>query len=130
RAVPTAAERGEYLALVGNCASCHTREGGAPFAGGLPFETPFGTLYSTNITPDVETGIGSWTREQFIDAVRAGVRPDGTHLYPAFPYTEFTRISDEDAGDLYEYFRTLKPVSYRAPDNELRFPYSQRWLLG
>jgi len=126
----TAAERGEYLAVAGNCISCHTHAGGTPFAGGLPFSTPFGTLYSTNITPDAETGIGDWTKEQFVRALREGVRPNGEHLYPAFPYTAFTLVSDQDASDLYEYFRSLTPVSYRAPDNELRFPYNQRWLLS
>jgi mono/diheme cytochrome c family protein len=123
-------ERGRYLATAGNCISCHTRPGGAPFAGGLPFVTPFGTLYSTNITAHPETGIGQWSQEQFVLALREGLRPDGQHLYPAFPYTAFTRISDEDAAALFAYFRTVAPVNYRAPDNELGFPYNQRWLLA
>ena len=124
------AERGRYLAIAGNCISCHTAEGGERFAGGLAFETPFGRIYSTNITPDPETGIGNWTAEQFARAVREGVRPDGAHLYPAFPYTAYTRLSDEDVAALYAYFKTLKPVSAPARDNDMSFPFNQRWALG
>ena len=80
-------ERGRYLAVAGNCETCHTVDGGQSMAGGLPFETPFGTIYSTNITPDVDTGIGDWTAEEFLASMRLGVRPNGSHLYPAFPYT-------------------------------------------
>jgi mono/diheme cytochrome c family protein len=123
-------ERGKYLATAGNCMSCHTRAEGEPFSGGLAFATPFGTLYSTNITPDVETGIGKWTLTQFDQAVRQGVRPDGAHLYPAFPYTAFTKISDADVSALFAYLKSLTPVSYTARENELSFPASQRWALG
>ncbi len=128
--VPDAVERGHYLALVGNCSSCHTREGGASFAGGVAFQTPYGTLYSTNVTQDPEFGIGQWTLGQFTRALRAGVRPDGAHLYPAFPYTEFTKLSDEDVAALYAYFKTIAPVHEASPANQLHFPYSQRWALG
>ncbi len=100
------------------------------FAGGVPFPTDFGTIYSSNITPDVATGIGSWTFEQFDAAVRRGLRPDGQHLYPAFPYTNFTKINDADLHALYDYFMSLRPVSARAKANDMRFPFSQRWLLG
>jgi mono/diheme cytochrome c family protein len=123
-------ERGKYIATAGNCVSCHTVEGGQPFAGGLAFETPFGKLYSTNITPDETTGIGTWTEAQFASAVRAGVRPDGTHLYPAFPYTAYTKLSDEDVAALFAYMKTVKAVSAPTPPNEMGFPYNQRWALG
>src|SRR6186713_66347 len=88
-AVSAIESRGEYLVRAANCVSCHTTPGGRVFAGGVPFPTDFGTIYSTNITPDRETGIGTWTFGQFEAAVRHGVRPDGQHLYPAFPYTSF-----------------------------------------
>jgi mono/diheme cytochrome c family protein len=115
---------------MGNCVSCHSRPGGDAFAGGVAFETPYGRLYSTNITQDPKAGIGSWTLEQFSRAVREGVRPDGTHLYPAFPYPEFTKISDSDIAALYVFIKTITPSKYAPPSNELRFPYNQRWALG
>lgn len=123
-------ERGRYLARAGNCVSCHTSSGGPAFAGGLAFETPFGKLYSTNITPDPETGIGKWTEEQFRSAVREGVRPDGAHLYPAFPYTAYTKLGDEDVSALFAYLKIIKPVSFTPPENEMSFPANQRWALG
>ena len=98
-------ERGRYLALAGNCASCHTTDGGEFMAGGLSFETPFGKIFSTNITPDTETGIGEWTGEQFLISMRHGVRPDGEHLYPVFPYTAFTKIADDDIVALFAYLK-------------------------
>lgn len=127
---PDPAEQGRYLAIAGNCASCHTTADGQSFAGGVAFETPFGRLYSTNITPDPETGIGKWTLEQFTRALREGVRPDGGHLYPAFPYTSFTNVSDGDAAALFAYLKTVVPVNAPAQANEMSFPFSQRWLLG
>jgi len=123
-------QRGEYLVRAANCVSCHTTAGGQVFAGGMPFPTEFGTIYSSNITPDRATGIGSWTFEQFDAAVRRGVRPDGQHLYPAFPYTSFTKINDADMHALYDYFMSLKPVKAPAHENDMPFPFSQRWLLG
>lgn len=123
-------ERGEYLVRAGNCVSCHTTAGGAVFAGGVSFATDFGTIYSTNITPDRATGIGNWTLRQFDDALRRGVRPGGEHLYPAFPYTSFTRLSDEDVATLYGYFMSLRPVNAPARANDMRFPYDKRALLG
>ena len=114
-------ERGRYLAVAGNCVSCHTQQGGKPFAGGLAFETPFGTLYSTNITPDPAVGIGKWSEADFLRALRSGVRPTGEHLYPAFPYTAFTKISDADAHALYVYMKTLTPVATAPPETKCIF---------
>lgn len=99
-------------------------------AGGLAFETPFGRIYSTNITPDVDTGIGSWTPAQFLASMRNGVRPDGAHLYPVFPYTAFTQVSDEDVGALFAYLQSLPAVRQEAPENDLPFPFNQRALMG
>lgn len=123
-------DRGRYLARAGNCVSCHTSAGGQAFAGGLGFETPFGKLYSTNITPDPETGIGKWTVEEFGRALREGVRPDGEHLYPAFPYTAYTKINDADVLSLYAYLKIVKPVKSTPPANEMGFPFNRRWTLG
>src|SRR5687768_15261260 len=111
-------QRGEYLARAGNCGSCHTTSEGEPMAGGVAFETPFGKIYSTNITPDEQTGIGKWTEAQFAQALRKGVRPDGTHLYPVFPYTAYTKVTDQDAAALFAYLKSVPAVSAAAPDNE------------
>jgi mono/diheme cytochrome c family protein len=119
--------RGEALAGLGACAVCHTREGGEPFAGGLPLATPFGTLYTTNITPDAGTGIGAWTKEAFTRAMREGVDRRGNHLYPAFPYDHFTRVSTEDLEAIYAYLMSgVSPVAYRAPENQMNFPWNIR----
>jgi mono/diheme cytochrome c family protein len=122
--------KGLYLATLGDCVSCHTRPGGDPFAGGLPLKTPFGTVYTANITSDKETGIGGWTEEQFTRAMREGVADDGDHLYPAFPYTAYTKVTDEDIHAIYAYLKTLNPVSYTPPKNEMSFPFSMRGLLA
>jgi mono/diheme cytochrome c family protein len=122
--------RGKYLATAGNCGACHTTSDGQPFAGGLEFDTPFGKIYSTNITPDAQTGIGKWTAAQFKQAIREGVRPDGEHLYPVFPYTSFTKIADADINALFAYLKSVPAVSAKAPENDLSFPYSQRWLMS
>jgi mono/diheme cytochrome c family protein len=127
---PQVIERGAHLARAGNCIGCHLVPGGSPFAGGLPLETPFGTLYSTNITPDPDTGIGRWSQEAFDRAMREGVDRRGSHLYPAFPYTHYTRVSGEDLRALYAYLMTRTPVRARAPDNELAFPLGFRPLLA
>jgi mono/diheme cytochrome c family protein len=121
------AERGQYLTAIGGCASCHTRPDGEPFVGGRPFATPFGTLYSSNITPDDETGIGTWGPADLRRAMHEGVARDGTRLFPAFPYPSFTRVSDEDINAIYAYLRTLKPLHYRAPANG--FLFTQRWPM-
>jgi mono/diheme cytochrome c family protein len=123
-------EYGMYLAKAGNCVSCHTRTNGDLFAGGVAFETPFGKIFSTNVTPDAETGIGEWTLDDFAVALRKGIRPDGKHLYPVFPYTSYTMASDAEVAALFAYFQTLPPVKYRPPENDLGFLYSQRWALG
>jgi mono/diheme cytochrome c family protein len=125
----SAVERGKYLAIAGNCSACHTAEAGY-MAGGEPFDTPFGVLYSTNITSHPEKGIGRWTKEQFRAAMRSGVRPNGEHLYPAFPYTSFTKVSDDDLDALYAYFQTVPPIDWTPPENEMKFPFNQRSLLG
>jgi mono/diheme cytochrome c family protein len=122
--------RGKYLATAGNCVSCHTTEQGQPYAGGRAFQTPFGTLFSTNITPDAETGIGKWSEQDLLRALREGVSPEGTHLYPAFPYTAYTKMSDADIAALYAYLKTIEPAKSPAPENQLKFPFSQRWALG
>ena len=127
-AVDPLVARGEYLARAGNCFSCHTREGGEPYSGGLDFHTPYGFLgkiHSTNITPDPETGIGSWTEEQFKRAMHEGVAADGSHLLPAFPYTAFTLIADDDIKALYAFLRTISPVKYTPPSNGWAF--AMRW---
>ena len=122
-------ERGRYLATAGNCAACHTADDGA-MAGGVPFETPFGTVYSTNISPDEATGIGAWSAGDFLNSMRFGVRPDGAHLYPVFPYTSFTKITDRDSLAIFAFLKTLPPVRQANRENELRFPFNQRWLLA
>ena len=123
-------ERGKYLATAANCQSCHTRARGEAFAGGLAFTTDFGTIYSTNITPDRETGIGNWSEVDFERALRSGEGPDGKHYYPAFPYTAFTGMSDDDVSALYAYLMSVPAANATTPENDLSFPYSQRWLLG
>ncbi|MDQ7249044.1 c-type cytochrome [Dongia sedimenti] len=123
-------ERGEYLAQAGDCAACHTVKGGKPFAGGFAFKLPFGTLYSSNITPDKETGIGAWSDADFLKAVHQGVAPDGTRLYPAFPYAAYTLMTDEDVLAIKAYLFSLPPVRAATPPNTLSFPFNQRWLMA
>lgn len=114
-----AIERGQRVALIGNCVSCHTAPGGAPYAGGYGVDTPFGTIYGTNITPDAETGIGTWSLEAFTRAMRKGIGAKGEHLYPAFPYDHFTKLSDGDIAALYAFLMTREPVRRAAPENDL-----------
>ena len=121
-------ERGRVLAGIGNCGSCHTTDPERPYAGGLAMPTPFGTLYTTNISPDSATGIGLWSETAFIRSMREGVARDGSHLYPAFPYTHYTRVSREDLQALYAYFMTREPIQAPEPDNELKFPFNLRFL--
>ena len=118
--------KGGQLAAIGNCATCHTRRDGRPFAGGLPLVTSFGTLYSTNITPDPETGIGRWSGADFLRALREGVDRAGRDLYPAFPYDHFTRVTDDDVSALYAFIMTREPVRAEAPANRLNFPAGLR----
>ena len=122
--------RGKMLAALGNCATCHTGAGGVVNAGGLALETPFGTIHSTNITPDVETGIGAWSYAAFARAMREGLHRDGTRLYPVFPYTSYTRTSETDLQALYAYLMAQKPVRTAAVANALRFPFNLRALLA
>jgi mono/diheme cytochrome c family protein len=118
--------RGRYLAILGDCAGCHTHANGPAYAGGLPFNAPFGTIYSTNITPDRETGIGIWTLDQFYRALHEGVAADGSHLYPALPYVYFSRLTRQDTEDLFAYLKTLKPVHQAPTPNKLIFPFNIR----
>lgn len=121
---------GKYLAIAGNCTGCHTTPGGEYMAGGLPFDTPFGTIYSTNITPDATTGIGGWTDDDFLNSLRHGVRATGEHLYPVFPYTAFTKISDQDVAALYAYFQSIPAISRANNDNDVAFPFNVRALMS
>jgi mono/diheme cytochrome c family protein len=123
-------ERGEYLTRAADCIVCHTAEGAAPFAGGRAFVLPFGTLYSTNITPDPETGIGGYTDADFLNAVHKGIGRGGTKLYPAMPYVSYTYMSNEDALAIKAYLFTLKPLHAPAPQNTLIFPFNQRSVMG
>jgi mono/diheme cytochrome c family protein len=119
-------KRGRDLAAIGNCNDCHTVRGGKDFAGGLPVPTPFGTIYSSNITPDAETGIGRWPEAAFRRAMQSGVNRDGQHLYPTFPYDHFTHVSDDDDRALYAFLMTQRPVHAPARENQLAFPFNQR----
>lgn len=131
RAPHTAAQhsRGAYLARAGNCMACHTARGGQPYAGGRIVPTPFGDIVTTNITPDLQTGIGSWREEDFYRALHLGKSRDGHFLYPAFPYPNFTRITRADADDLFAFLQTIQPVQQPNQVSSLRFPFNQRWLL-
>jgi mono/diheme cytochrome c family protein len=122
----TLVAKGAELAAIGNCATCHTSRDGPAFAGGLPLTTPFGTIYSTNITPDPDTGIGRWTEADFLRAMREGVDRAGHHLYPAFPYDHFTRVRDEDIAAIYAFIMTRDPVRADVPANRLKFPAGLR----
>jgi mono/diheme cytochrome c family protein len=122
-------ERGAYLARAADCMVCHTTQGGKEYAGGLPFKLPFGTLYSTNITPDKETGIGNYTDQDFLNALHRGTRRDGARLYPAMPYTSYTYITDADGLAIKAYLFSLAPVRAAPPANTLTFPFNQRWAM-
>ncbi len=120
--------KGEQLAGAGYCATCHTAKGGQAYAGGFGLESGFGTIYSTNITPDAETGIGRWSEAAFTRAMHEGVARDGSQLFPAFPYTHFAKVTDDDLKALYAYFMTRQPVKAEARRNTLPFPLSIRAL--
>jgi mono/diheme cytochrome c family protein len=123
-------ERGRYLAVLSDCASCHTVPGSnQPFAGGRPIETPFGNIVAPNITPDLETGIGSWSDEQFETAVRKGIRRDGSRLYPAMPYNAYTKMSRDDVLSIRAYLNTLTPVRNVVVANALPFPFNIRTAM-
>jgi mono/diheme cytochrome c family protein len=123
-------ERGQYLTRAADCVACHTTEGGQPFAGGRPFVLPFGTMYSTNITPDKMTGIGDYSDADFLRAMHQGVARDGTRLYPAMPYASYTYMTDADALAIKAYLFSLPPADAPRPANTLSFPFNQRWLMG
>jgi mono/diheme cytochrome c family protein len=122
--------RGKYLTLAADCEICHTTEGGQRFAGGRAFPTPFGVLYSTNITAERETGIGTWTDEDFVSAVHKGIAKDGHRLYPAFPYESYTLLAEDDVRAIKAYLFSLPVAHTTPPPNSLRFPFNQRWLMG
>lgn len=127
-----AIQRGAYLVDAAGCVACHTadNEGAKPLAGGRALETPFGTFFSPNITPDPRTGIGAWTQEEWRAALREGISPEGRHYYPSFPYTSYTGISDADLRDMKAYLDSRTPVHNEVPQHQLGFPFNQRWLMG
>ena len=121
--------RGKYLTAAADCAACHTVPGGKPFAGGLAFHLPFGTLYTPNITPDKETGIGNWSNADFLRAMHRGIAADGSRLYPAFPYASYTLLTDDDVLAIRAYLSTLPAVHQPDRPDTFSFPYNQRWLM-
>ena len=126
------AKRGEYIAAAGGCVACHTADGkdAVRFAGGHALKTPFGTFYGPNITPHPQAGIGKWTEAEFVRAMREGVRPDGAHYFPAFPYPSYTKILDTDLSDLWAYLRSLPPSARQNQTHDLQFPFGFRFLLA
>jgi mono/diheme cytochrome c family protein len=118
--------RGHYLVMVGDCAACHTAPGGKPFAGGRPIETPFGNLIAPNITPDRGTGIGAWSDDAFVRAMQSGISRDGGHLYPAMPFTYYTKVSRRDVLAIRAYLNTVEPVASAIKSNQLPFPFNIR----
>jgi mono/diheme cytochrome c family protein len=127
---PALIRRGAEAAALGDCTTCHTANPERPFAGGVPVATPFGTIYATNITPDRDTGIGTWSAAAFRRAMRLGIDRAGRHLYPAFPYDHFTHATDDDLQALYAFLMTRAPVHAAAPRTRLRFPFNHRILLA
>ncbi len=122
--------RGAYLAKVGDCVACHSAPKGKPFAGGLPMTTPMGKIYTTNITPDPDTGIGKWSEEDFEKALREGVAKDGHNLYPAMPYPSYAKVRDDDVKALYAYFmKGVAPVNQANRPSDIPFPLNMRWPL-
>ena len=119
--------RGAYLVHAGGCTTCHTEKGGDAFAGGRPLKTPFGTFFSPNITPDKETGIGVWSDDDFVRALREGVRPDGAHYFPVFPFTTYTRMTRSDAVAIKAYLFSLAPINKPNKDHAVPFPFSWRF---
>jgi mono/diheme cytochrome c family protein len=123
--------RGKALAIAGDCVACHTAPGGTPLAGGLALATPFGAIMTPNITPDEATGIGRWSKDDFARAMHEGRRPGGAYLYPAFPYTYYTKVTRQDTDAIYDYLRTIEPVANAVNRNTLPFPFNIRTsMLG
>jgi mono/diheme cytochrome c family protein len=120
---------GEYLARAGDCIACHTAREGKTFAGGLPMKTPFGTLYTSNITPDPQTGIGTWTADQFYRMMHNGRFPDGGLVYPAMPFASYTKVTREDSDAIYAYLRSIPPVKQPNRPHDLTFPFNNRSLI-
>ena len=127
---PTLVERGAYLARAGNCMGCHTARGGQPYAGGRGIPTPFGTVFAPNLTPDAATGLGAWSAQDFWRALHNGRGRDGRLLTPAFPYTNYTRVTRADSDAIYAYLRSLPPASAPGRAHELRFPYNTQAALA
>ena len=123
-------ERGKYLVEAGDCQGCHTNQGGRPFAGDRPIQTPFGAIYSPNITPDRETGIGAWTDDQFYRALHEGIADDGSRLYPAFPYPWYTKVTRDDALAIRAYLNSLDPVKAERRPNALDWPLNYREVMA
>ena len=123
-------ERGRYLTALGDCVACHTPPGAASFSGGRPIATPFGTVLSANLTPDKNTGIGRYTADSFYRALHEGLDHEGRHLYPAFPYTNYTNVTREDSDAILAYLRTVKPQSHAVDRNQLSFPFNVRGLMA
>src|ERR1700709_2156881 len=121
--------RGEYLAQAGDCVACHTAPGGKLFAGGRAMPTPFGTLYTSNVTPDRDTGIGKWTADQFYSMMHTGRSPDGGLLYPAMPFGSYTKITREDSDAIFVFMRSVTPVKLPNKPHDLKFPYNNRSLI-
>ena len=126
---PAVLAKGEYLARAGDCIACHTAREGKTFAGGLPMKTPFGTLYTSNITPDPQTGIGTWTSDQFYQMMHNGRFPDGGLVYPAMPFASYTKVTREDSDAIYAYLRTVPPVRQLNKPHDLTFPFNNRSLI-
>jgi mono/diheme cytochrome c family protein len=122
-------QKGEYLARAGDCVACHTNPEGKEFAGGRPMPTPFGALYSPNITPDEETGIGQWSSDEFYRMMHSGVSRDGSLLYPAMPFASYTKVTRADSDAIYAYLMSVQPVKQKNRPHELRFPFNKRELL-
>ena len=131
KAEPTADDiaRGKALTVAGDCASCHTADPAKPFAGGKRIDTPFGRIYSPNLTPDRDTGIGGWSEDDFYGALRFGVAPNGSRYYPAFPYPNFTKLTRQDISAIRAYLGTLTPVKNTPPSPELRWPFNYRVVM-
>jgi mono/diheme cytochrome c family protein len=127
---PAQVAKGAQVAALGNCNVCHTKDDTQAYAGGVPLPTPFGTIYATNITPDSDTGIGRWSEEAFTRSMRRGLDREGRHLYPAFPYDHFTKMTDDDIKAVYAFLMTREPVRAEPPANELRFPFNFRFLVA
>ena len=121
--------RGEYLARAGDCIACHTAAEGRLFAGGRAMLTPFGTLYSSNITPDAEAGIGKWSTDDFYRTMHSGRFPDGGLIYPAMPFASYTKVTRADSDAIFAYLKTIPPVNQKNRPQDLRFPYDNRQLL-